>query len=53
MSGSPGSTWFDGCNTCFCSENGIVSCTKKACIKLPLINKKDDPQAIKGNAYEI
>ncbi|MPC44847.1 hypothetical protein E2C01_038528 [Portunus trituberculatus] len=32
--GSPpardGETWFDGCNTCFCS-NGEAACTLKAC----------------------
>lgn len=22
----------DGCNTCFCSDNGAVGCTKKACV---------------------
>lgn len=24
----------DGCNTCFCSKDGRVACTKKACVKI-------------------
>jgi len=26
------SSWFDGCNTCMVSENGILGCTKMYCI---------------------
>eukprot|EP00731_Ephydatia_muelleri_P026230 Em0018g330a len=26
----------DGCNTCFCSNNGLAACTKKACVACPV-----------------
>lgn len=30
----PGTTWNDGCNNCFCTENGLAGCTLLECSRI-------------------
>ncbi|XP_056003662.1 papilin-like [Ostrea edulis] len=34
----------DGCNRCTCGSNGFVSCTKRACIKPPVLDVCSQPK---------
>ncbi|XP_037091949.1 uncharacterized protein LOC119112070 [Pollicipes pollicipes] len=30
---TPGTSWIDKCNSCFCNENGLAGCTLKGCLE--------------------
>merc|ERR1712065_35900 len=39
-------SWYDGCNTCFCTGDGVGGCTKRACLVM------EEPKCLKKRDVE-